>query len=291
MMITRNLMLLSLPLAAAPLLSGCGNLTCSQARIDSINHMNAGVEAASDKHYEVAVQELQTATNLDPTNEQAFWNLSQVYFQQQKWQDEADALQKALKLDDDDWAYHWNLGDAEMKLTNWDQAEAELTRALQINPNLFEAEHHLGQVEMHLDKPQSAAQHLTKACQLNARKPGSFIDLTQLYLRWDYVDQALMVMQAAEANNEDPDVHLVYGQAYDAKGDYQNAIDEFNKCLADAPDNYQAMFQLGMDYANIGDKQHAIDSLHAFQKQAAGKADAIDTLDAANSELYNLSGD
>ena len=57
---------------------------CSRERVESLNAMNEGVVFAAQKRYLDAVERLQQAAALDPTNDQAYWNLAIVHMEMQK---------------------------------------------------------------------------------------------------------------------------------------------------------------------------------------------------------------
>src|ERR1044071_1575277 len=58
---------------------------CSRARVESMNKMNEGVVAAQQKRFDDAVKLLDSAANIDPQNEQAFWNMAIVHMEMRKY--------------------------------------------------------------------------------------------------------------------------------------------------------------------------------------------------------------
>src|SRR5437762_3304875 len=65
---------------------------CSRERVESLNEMNEGVVLAAQKNYLEAVEKLQHAAAIDPTNDQAYWNLAIVHMEMQRFDAARDDL-------------------------------------------------------------------------------------------------------------------------------------------------------------------------------------------------------
>jgi tetratricopeptide (TPR) repeat protein len=105
---------------------------------------NAGVEAENNKQWDVAVQNFEKATTLDPTQNVVFGRLADSYVALAATKTGADqdaalaksvvAYQKALELKADAPEYHNNYALALAKQKKFAEAQAELTKAAQLDP-------------------------------------------------------------------------------------------------------------------------------------------------------------
>src|SRR6185369_10288165 len=97
---------------------------CSRERVESLNEMNEGVVLAAQKNYLDAVEKLQHAAAIDPTNDQAYWNLAIVHMEMQRFDAARDDLQRAIQINPQIAGYHEKLGTVLMELEQWDQARS-----------------------------------------------------------------------------------------------------------------------------------------------------------------------
>ncbi len=105
---------------------------------------NAGMEAKTAKNYPVAVENLEKASTLSPTQHVVWAQLAEAYIslgdtqtgaeQQANFDKGVAAYAKAVELKADDPNYHNNYALALAKDKKMDQAQAELTKAAQLDP-------------------------------------------------------------------------------------------------------------------------------------------------------------
>ena len=88
----------------------CMAADCSRARVESINKMNEGVTAAVQKRYVDATKLLESASIIDPENDQVFWNMALVHMELRKYERARDDLQKAIALNPNSGGYQEKLG-------------------------------------------------------------------------------------------------------------------------------------------------------------------------------------
>ena len=103
-------------------------LGCNQERNKSIEAMNQGVEAGRQKLYDRAISQLQQAISLDPSNDQAYYNLGVIYKDQKKPTDAAGAFENAVKHASDNPSYHYELASALLETKKFDAAKAVQTQ-------------------------------------------------------------------------------------------------------------------------------------------------------------------
>jgi tetratricopeptide (TPR) repeat protein len=275
------------------LAASCGNLTCDENKKESLTRMNAGVEHAQTSSFASAEKELELATTLDPTNHAAAFNLGTVYVTQKKWDKAVDAFAAAVKFNDSDPMYHYHLGHSYFEVGKLDMARPELEKALSLQKRLFKAHYFLGRIHAEQDRPKEAASEWGEACRLNPGfgKPFSF--LGKLYYKWDYFQEAVAVLEQGAKYTRDADdltdVYYYLGMSYDMLKQHDKAIEAYKNALDAKRDNIEAGFQLGLSYAEKGDKVNAKKQLEDFVKQGGGGKAFL--VQAANDRMMKLSGE
>ena len=82
-----------------------------------------------------AIKKLQSAIELDPGNNDAHYNLGEIYFQDGRVADGIAATRRAIELDDSDAMAHVNLGTGLIEQGKTDEALVEYDRAIVLDPN------------------------------------------------------------------------------------------------------------------------------------------------------------
>jgi tetratricopeptide (TPR) repeat protein len=253
---------------------GCGNLTCSREKKESIERLNAGITFAKARNLSAAAKELEAAVTLDPTNHEAAFNLGQVYADEKKWDKAIDAFSQAAKHLNDDAMYRYKLGYAYFEAGKVDPAQKELEAALKLNPRLFRAQWMMGRILQKKERFKEAAISFTEAARLNPRFGRPFVDLGKLYYQWDYLQEAASVLaQGAQYARDAEDLTNIYyylGMAYDGMKQYKQAAEAYLKAIEARKENVEARLMAGMAFANAGDKENAKKYLTEFKKLGGG---------------------
>jgi len=250
---------------------------CSRTRVESINRMNEGVVLASQKQYVQAAEKLESATTVDPTNDQAFWNLAIVHMEMHKFERARDDLQRAIDVNPDVAGYHEKLGTVLMELEDWEGAQERFERALELDDQLFKAHYKLGQVHERLDNPQDALREYTAAIQSGPRFIEAYRSLGRLYADLDYLEQAIQVLQAGlqvviEGTEDEAHLHHLLGTVFQQQGDYDAAVREFRDALRLMPSLREALFALGWTYSLQDNREEARRFLRQYIDNAGGDA-------------------
>ncbi len=261
-------------LAVGFLLMG-GN--CSRERVESMNYMNAGVEYAQMRRYVDAIKELERATAVDPTNDQAFFNLAIVHMEQREFSAAKEALQGAVAANAQAAGYHEKLGSVLMELKDWKGAQSSLTQALTLDASLFKAHYRLGRVAEELDDQQTALYQYTDAIKKGPRFLPAYSSLGRLYADLRYSDKAGQVLREAlevalPGTEEEANVHHLLGTVYQQERKYDDAIAEFQKALGIIPGMSDALFSLGWTYALAGNAEEAQRYLKKYLNLAGSDA-------------------
>lgn len=257
----------------------CMAADCSRARVESINKMNEGVTAAVQKRYVDATKLLESASVIDPQNDQVFWNMALVHMELHKYDRARDDLQKAINLNPSSGGYQEKLGTILIELKDWNAAKQAFEKAISLEPNLFKAYYKLAQVNEQLDDQQSALKNYTAAVEKGPRFLEAYNALGRLYADLGYLDQSVQVLQEAlkvalPGTEEEAQAHHLVGTVYQQQKKFDDAVREFKAALAVVPGMRDALFSLGWTYQLQGNKEEAKRYLQKFVDVAGAEAPA-----------------
>ena len=253
-----------------------------EIRNASVDHVNACNRAITAKQYDTACKECELATKLWPGNHLAWFALGSAHMARSEWSLARAAVEHAVTLRPDQAMYQLydgiSLYEAEVQRAREDQARREnkkpeeitldssalkldaardaLVRATKLAPTLWRGHYYLGRVYRDLDDPRRAAEQLTQTIALHPTYRYGYIALIQLYRRWDYLDQALVVANLGTVHVPTVDAGELWfelGMAYDAKRADVQAIEAFGTAIAIRPDDLDAKLQRGQIFARQGE--------------------------------------
>ncbi len=267
---------------------------CSRSRVESINHMNEGVVFAAQKQYLQASEKLEQATAIDPTNDQAYWNLAIVHMEMNKFERARDDLQRAIDVNGEVAGYYEKLGTVLIELQDWAGAQRAFAKAIELEPNLFKAHYKLGQVYERLDNPQEALRSYTQALNSGPRFIEAYRALGRLYADLGYLDRSIQVLQAGlgvvvEGTEDEAHLHHLLGTVYQQQRDYEHAVEQFQAALRLMPSLRETLFALGWTYSLQDNREEARRYLKRYVDTAGGDAPAH-YLKAARDRLAALGG-
>ncbi len=265
---------------------------CSRARVESLTQMNEGVTKAQQKAYVDAVKALEHATAIDPTNDQAFYNLALVHIELQSFDAAREDLNRAIATNPQIAGYYEKLGTVQVQLEDWVGAKSSFEQALAVDPNLFKAYYKLAQVEEQLEDYQNALQHFTNAIETGPRFLEAYSELGRLYAEQGYLAESAQVLQsglqvAMPGTEEEAMAHYLLGTVYQEQGSADMAIEEFRAALAVVGGMRDALFSLGWTYAEQGNNEEARRYLKKYV-DSAGDAAPAHYVQAAREKLSGL---
>lgn len=268
--------------------------SCSRERVESLNAMNEGVVFASQKRYLDAVEKLQQAAAMDPTNDQAYWNLAIVHMEMQRFDAARDDLRRAIDISGQVAGYYEKLGTVLMELQDWDAAQQAFEHAIEIDPNLFKAYFKLGQILERQDNPQDALRRYTEAVEHGPRFIEGYRALGRLYADLGYSGEAVQVLQsglqvAIPGTQDEAELHHLLGTVFQQQRNYDGAVQEFQAALAVDAAMQDTLFSLGWTYSLQNNREEARRYLKRFVDGSTGIAPAH-YLKAAQDRLTQLEG-
>jgi tetratricopeptide (TPR) repeat protein len=242
---------------------------CSRANVESLNYMNQGVALATQKQYVEAVQQLERATSVDPTNDQAFYNLAIVHMEMRKFERAKEDLSRAVSAAPQNAAYQEKLGTVLIELKDWSGAKKAFEKTVELEPSLFKAYFKLGQVLEELDNQQDALRRYTEAIEKGPSFLPAYNALGGLYADLGYLDHSVQVCQSAlkvaqPGSDEAAKIHNLLGTVYQQQKKYDDAIQQFRQALEISPGLRDAVFSIGWTYAMQGNKEEAKRYLKKF---------------------------
>ncbi len=238
-----------------------------------MNAMNEGISRAQQRQNVEAVEKLQEAVAIDPTNEDAFYQLAQVLISMERWEEAKDNLQRAISLNPERAYYHYQLGSVLMKLEQFQAAIDAFGAALGKDESLAKAHYKAAQAHERLEQPQEALTEYTQAIEKGPRFLEAYSQLGRLYANLGFLAEAVQVLQSAlqvalEGTKEKAQVYHLLGTIYQQQRNLEGAIREFRAALEIEPSMPSALFSLGWAYDQTGDRDEARRYLSRFIQSA-----------------------
>ncbi|MGB0678514.1 MAG: tetratricopeptide repeat protein [Polyangiales bacterium] len=257
--------------------------------------MNEGVVFAQQNRHLDAVERLEKAVAIDPTNDQAYYNLGLVHIDMQKFERAKDDFERAIAANGEVAGYHEKLGTAFIELEAWPQAKEALEKALKLDSTLFKGSFKLAQVLEQLDDPQNALYKYTEAIKRGPRFLEAYASLGSLYADLGYPDHAIQVLrgglQVAQPNTEEEaNLHHLLGTVYQQQNDLGKAVEHFRQAVKILPGMQDALFSLGWTYSLQDRRQEARRYLQRFVEVAGAQTEAH-YIQAAKDRLAELNED
>lgn len=271
---------------------GGGNVSDANADEEKSRTLNdEAIAAANQGRLTEAEELLEIATATYRDNHNAWYDLGFVREQMKEYEGAAEAYSEAARVKDDEAMYHYKMGKAYWNANNVSQAQSALERAIQLNKLLYGAQYYLGQVYKRQGKPKEAATAWSASATLAPTFGPPFIELGNLYMKWDKLDHALSVLDQGRLNVRDGDeltnIYYSLGMVYTRQAKWDKAIGAYTDAIQTRSSNLDALLQRGFAYAEKGDKKNAKKDLESFVQQG-GNSDAFH-VQAANMRLTRLS--
>lgn len=265
---------------------------CSRARVESMTHMNVGVAAARTGRYADAKEALERAIALDPTNDQAFFNLAIVHMEMSEFEVAEEHLSRAITVNPEPAGYHEKLGTVRMQLEQWDRAKEAFEGAIAADPNLFKAYYKLAQCLERLDDPHGALVNYTESARRGPRFIEAYVALGRLYADQGFPDLAIRVLRsgldvAIPRTDEQAQLYHVLGTIQQEQGNLAAAVESFRAALDILPAMSDALFSIGWTYAQMDNREEAVRYLELYVA-GAGQNAPEHYVRAARSKLDQL---
>ena len=175
-----------------------GETNCSEERRHSVQLMNEGIALAQARRIPEALEKLEEAGSVDPTNDAVFFNQAMLQLELQQPERAKAALERAITANDQRANYHEKLGTVLLQLDppDLEGAQRSFERAVQLEPGLYKSHFKLAQVLERQGQEQAALERYTQAVRAGPRFAASYQELGRLYSDLGYAEQAVQVLRA-----------------------------------------------------------------------------------------------
>ena len=141
-----------------------------------------GVSVYQSEQYDIAINLITQAIQIDSTKPLFFTNLGNAFQKQGKLEQSTQAYQKAIQIQPDYADAYYNLGNAFQKQGKLEQSTQAYQKAIQIQPDYAEAYFNLGNSLREQGKLKESTQALQKAVQIQPDYADAHFNLAMLLL-------------------------------------------------------------------------------------------------------------
>jgi tetratricopeptide (TPR) repeat protein len=215
---------------------------------------------------------LERAVGINPTLSESRANLGNIYLQQGRASDAVRQYRAALDLNPSDPKTYSNLGNAYLSLNELSAAGSSYRRAIQLDPNFVDVHRNLAILLTRQDQYGLALSELNQALALDGKNVLTYLQLGELYYRLREYDKALQQFQRVRGLKPDSaEAYFGLGICYSKLNRTAEAIQAYTQALVLKPGMLAALVDLGTAYFERGDYDLAI---QYFQRAAAQADDA-----------------
>jgi tetratricopeptide (TPR) repeat protein len=262
---------------------------CNQERNESIRLMNQGLQAFKHERLTDALGLLAQASDVDPTNDRAYFYQGLLYEQKlENFGRAEENYRRAIELNGGSAEYHYHLGATLAKQEKWKEAVASIEKSLELEPERAEAHLRLGMALERLEKFDRAQEVYMQAIRSDPRLPETYNALGNLYRRFEQYSHAAQVFKNGIENNPVwPMNYHDLGLVYQAQRRFDDAIAQYEKARELDPDHGGTLFNLGMAFYAAGDGAQAMNYLKMYLARRTSNEDPL-RIEAAQDTLFRL---
>ncbi|MGE5397233.1 MAG: tetratricopeptide repeat protein [Chitinophagales bacterium] len=225
-----------------------------------------------NKQYENSIEAIKKAINLDPNNSKYYYCLNNTYFVIEQYSKSIQAIKKAIDLNPENSVFYDCLGSSFYKIKNYKKAIKAILKAIELDPNTAEFYYDLSTCYQANQQFKDAIVADQKSIALSPDNAKYHYSLSISYCANEQYDEA--IVSANKAINLVPNVALYYfilGRAYQEKGMAPQSIQAYQKAIELNPSNASFYCDLGIVYFFDGQYSEAIASLRkAVRKSKYG---------------------
>gem|GEM_PF-4054279 len=243
--------------------------------------MLAGTTAQKSGNFPEAIRFFTEASTKEPKNLSIVLSLGETYL----LANQLDAAEKSLTQAAGDPAIakkaYLSLGITLTRQNKKESAVEALRKVIELDPDSAQAHYELGRILEDKSAPETAEVEYLAAIEKNSKYTDAFEALGTFYLTLERPDpaieilnQPLMWLKTSRPNETEiiNRIRILLGQAYYLKGEYDNAIDQYNKVLL-LTEDLNASIELGRAYYKQNKDQAAIIAWQKALKLEPNNAD------------------
>jgi protein O-GlcNAc transferase len=229
---------------------------------EASQHMEAGVAAHRQGHFDVAITEFRKAADADPNLAEAFLNLGEEYVQTRSYGAAIAPLKRALELRPDLEAAHLQLGYALLSQGFAAEAIPHLERVQAVEA--------LGIAQIEMGQYELAITNLSAALAKHPNEP----DLLYYLGRASGLLSKRSIDTLAQAYPDSARTHQAMAENYFVLRQMPQAETEFRSALEQRPDIPGLHLELGLVYAGAGQWAKAEEAFRTESNLQPGNAEA-----------------
>ncbi len=220
----------------------------------------AGLSYESLHETEPAVRYLQEAIQLDPTQDNSYLALADLFEQAQKYADAVNILKQAQANVSDSASILLPLGADLIRAEHYKEGIDVLRALLRKDPGTVEAYISLADAARKMGDPSQEVAALRELLRYKPDYPMIHVLIARAMLNGDPVDypKVLDELTLAERSSPgDPDVFFLRGKVYVTLGRYNDALAALQKSIELRPTEPSPYYQLGKVYQKLGKPEMA----------------------------------
>ncbi|MBF0409225.1 MAG: tetratricopeptide repeat protein [Candidatus Riflebacteria bacterium] len=254
-------------------------------------HIDVGLNHFYKKRFLEAFQEFKTASEIDPRNAEARYNLARIYKLQGYLREAVEELQTALVLMPDYQPARRELAEIK-KLIEKDISSSrkpEIKQSQIVIPEISAGEdsyERRAQALLKAGNIEGAIAALEESAKKNTFNAKTCKTLGYLYYRKSkFFDAVMWYEKAAQLSPSDPDIALDMGIVYFKIEDYDKAISFFDRALKYSPEMVKAHYAIGETYEKMGRYEDAAFQFRKCLELNPGLTEANDKLRSLSERL------
>lgn len=202
-------------------------------------HYYKGISSLKKKRFKQAIQEFSKALEYDPKNIDAYYYRGFAYELLNDFKMAIRDYSKTIELNPmADNAYLYR-GMCHFSLRNWDAALSDFTRSIEVAKKLTD-EHYISRAGTYavLGKYNEALKDINKAIAINPKSGQAYIFKAGLQIELGNAKEAILAYEKAIPLHKKNDfIYELRGYSYNAIGQYEKAIEDFDIALKGTPRN------------------------------------------------------
>ena len=176
-----------------------------------------------------AIAQLQAILRKDPNSVQAHFALAQEFFNIQRYPQAEEEFRRVIALQPDDNDARFDLGLSYLSEKKSTDAQASFAEIIKQDANDSNGHYGMGMALADQEKHEDAIKEFQTAIRLGPRASGVYYEMGQSYAKLKKYDNAISAyLQEKGKDGDDPEVENALADAYQAKGQTQQAQDARN---------------------------------------------------------------
>lgn len=218
-----------------------------------------GLERARSGDKQGAIQEFNSAIELNPNNAEAYYKRANALYDLGSYQNAIDDYTAAIKINPSYVNSYFNRGLTYYEMGKYREAIADYTMTIKLDPKDADAYNKRGVAYHQLGDYQAALQDYTKAISLNPEDPTAYINRGLSASAAGNKQGA--IADYTEALRKDPsnaDAFYSRGRARFFLADYKGAMEDYTQAIEHNPDNSAIYANRCGAYLNLAEYESAI---------------------------------